>query len=195
MGDDHQSHQRQQRPQPLTDEETHNAITIDASTLTPPRHPPQRLEPEVTTAAHHIAFSDSSPTQQTQQFLGGGDVDCASPFSRASSGGARDCSICLAPVSGCSVVVMACLHTFHYECAKVWLSQHDGSCPDCRTKVCVDSFTYPQEVDGDAEFAAAQQAGEDLQQRYDADDLLDVDGGGQQELYRAPPAMTAVRVQ
>lgn len=99
--------------------------------------------------------------------------NCPSPFSASSCGGVRDCSICLAPVGGCSVVVMACLHTFHYECAKEWLSQHDGSCPDCRTKVCVENFTYPQEIDGDAELAAQEQAGEDLRHRFDE---VDMDG-------------------
>lgn len=65
----------------------------------------------------------------------------------------RDCSICLMPLCGCSVVVMACLHSFHYDCAKEWLSQHDGSCPDCRTVVCIENFMFPSEMEGDAEVA------------------------------------------
>ena len=95
----------------------------------------------------------------------------SSPLS-VRSHGVRDCSICLTELAGCSVVMMACLHTFHYECAKEWLSQHDGSCPDCRTKVCVENFTFPQEIDGDAEYARQEQADEDRQQNAAA--ALDV---------------------
>jgi hypothetical protein len=195
---------------PQHDEDT--TRVVPSMLVTPPRNPQQQHrgggdETELaTTAAQQIHFSDSSPLQpflQQQQLLGAASdaADCASPFSRASSGGARDCSICLGPISGCSVVVMACLHTFHYECAKVWLSQHDGSCPDCRTKVCVDSFSYPHEIDGDAEFAAAQQAGEDLQRRYD-DNVEQHDDGAasvgrgddaHELLHPALPTMAAIR--
>jgi hypothetical protein len=188
---------------------------VPSMLVTPPRIPQQQQhrhgggdgggnETELaTTAAQQIYLSDVSPLQQQQLLGAASDADCASPFSRASSGGARDCSICLGPISGCSVVVMACLHTFHYECAKVWLSQHDGSCPDCRTKVCVDSFSYPREIDGDAEFAAEQQAGEDLQRRYDDDNVEQHNDGAASvgrvgddadvSLHSAPPTIAAIR--
>lgn len=79
------------------------------------------------------------------------------------------------PIGGTLVVTTACLHTFHYECAKVWLTQHDGTCPDCRTRVRVEDFSFPQEVEGDAEIAV-QLSHNEQRPRSDEDDDVVVVG-------------------
>lgn len=101
-----------------------------------------------------------------------------SPLPSPSRPGSRDCSICLMPIGGTVVVTTACLHTFHYECAKVWLTLHDGTCPDCRTRVRVEDFSFPQEVDGDAEIAERlfhDTEGTEAPHRGEDDDAVRVD--------------------
>ena len=61
----------------------------------------------------------------------------------AAARGGGECPICMTPVAGCLVVTLPCLHIYHTECAVKWLTKHEGSCPECRTRVCAENFQWP----------------------------------------------------
>ena len=44
-------------------------------------------------------------------------------------------SCCVCQCEGGDMRTLPCLHTFHYECIREWVSRHDA-CPTCRTPVC-----------------------------------------------------------
>lgn len=57
--------------------------------------------------------------------------------------GLPDCGICMTTTTGSLVVTLPCLHTYHQECAEHWLVNHESTCPECRTKVCPENFSWP----------------------------------------------------
>ncbi len=54
-----------------------------------------------------------------------------------------ECPICAVNLGGCYAVTLPCLHTYHRDCALRWLTRHEGTCPECRTRVGPESFEPP----------------------------------------------------
>ena len=69
--------------------------------------------------------------------------------------GKVDCSICMEELElGTEVTVLPCNHSFHHQCIKLWLVQHD-TCPQCRKPTQDHSAPPSAHIQNDADHQVA----------------------------------------
>ena len=69
--------------------------------------------------------------------------------------GKVDCSICMEELElGTEVTVLPCNHSFHHQCIKLWLVQHD-TCPQCRKPTQDHSAPPSAQIQNDADHQVA----------------------------------------
>ena len=108
---------RTERTRNRTRNRTSNISTISANIRQPPRRPPSPSAPPSSEIQEDLF--DRLPRSKAL------DYQCTG----------NSCSICMDEYDlDSDLVTLPCLHFFHYECSKEWLSRKN-ECPVCRTPV------------------------------------------------------------